>query len=153
MSAMRAIRSAAVVAAALLLPACDSTPTESSRSATLVVTTDKATYSLAADRAATPMLVNLGPDTIYAPMNEYVYVERRTAGGWADRMPWFVVDGSSVSFPVAPGDTLTALSMSFGYVGERPGVYRFVFEVAYDPNGRRLVPWTESASPPFELTP
>jgi hypothetical protein len=146
------MRQTATLAAAFLLLSCESSPTEP-RSATLVVSTEKAAYSLSTDYGATPMLVNLGPDTIFAPMNEYVYVEKQTAGGWSARMPWFVVDGIDISFPVPPGDTLTALTMDFGYVSQEPGVYRFVFEVAYDSRGRRLIPETETATPPFELTP
>ena len=39
------------------------------------------------------------------------------------------------------------------YVGRRPGFYRFLFEVAYDSLGQRLVPETARASPPFEVRP
>ena len=153
MRTSRATRAAAGVVAALLVLACGSTPTEPARSATLEVTTDKAVYSLGADMGATPMLVNLGPDTVYAPMSEYVYVEKQTAGGWTGGTPWFTVDGVGDSFPVPPGDTLVAWAMSFGYVNREPGVYRFVFVVAHDPRGSRLVPEAGRVSAPFELTP
>jgi hypothetical protein len=68
-------------------------------------------------------------------------------------MPWFVVDGATLSFPVVPGDSLVALPMDFDYVGRRPGIYRFLFEVALDPHGRRLVPEQDRVSKPFELRP
>jgi hypothetical protein len=120
--------------------------------AALLVRTDKPVYSLAVDRAATPTLVNQGSRQIYAPMNEYVYVERWSGNGWIDRSPWFVVDGLGVSFPIAPGDSLVALPMDFGYVSNRVGRYRFVFEVALDPKGHRLVPEDERVSEAFEVT-
>jgi hypothetical protein len=121
--------------------------------ARLLVQSDKTQYSLASDRGATPLLVNLGPDRVYAPMNEYVYVERFAGGKWQDRHPWFAVDGVGISFPIRAGDTLTAWAMRFGYVGDQVGTYRFVFEVAFDSLGRQLVPEAQRTSPPFELTP
>ena len=120
----------------------------------LAVRSDKQIYSLASDQAATPVLLNLGPAVVYAPMNEYVYVERLVEGRWEDRTPWFAVDGIGVSFPVLPGDSLIAHSpMGFGYVDRQPGFYRFLFEVALDSLGRHLVPEAERASPAFELRP
>ncbi len=86
-------------------------------------------------------------------MNEFVYVERFSDGEWGNRHAWFSVDGVGISFPVAPGDSLVALPMDFAYVAERPGIYRFVFEVALDPKGHRLVPEPERVSDPFELQP
>jgi hypothetical protein len=87
-------------------------------------------------------------------MNEYVYVERLVDGRWQDRRPWFAVDGLGISFPVPAGDSLVAaIPMGFGYVDRQPGFYRFLFEVAFDSLGRRLVPGAERASPPFELRP
>lgn len=120
----------------------------------LRVTSDKRQYSLASDQAAIPTLVNLGPAVVYAPMNEYVYVEHFEAGRWQDRRPWFAVDGVGISFPIPAGDSLVAaIPMGFGYVNRQPGVYRFLFEVAMDSLGRRLVPEAQRASPPFELRP
>ena len=43
--------------------------------------------------------------------------------------------------------------MDFAYVNREAGVYRFVFEVAYDSLGRHLIPCDQSSSAPFELTP
>ena len=140
----------------LLLPvgavACNSAPT-ASRPVELLVRTDKAQYSLATDNGAAPVLVNLGPGSVFAPMNEYVYVERLAAGGWQDRHPWFAVDGVGISFRIGPGDSLAALPMNFAYVDHQPGTYRFVFEVALDSLGRRLAPEPQRVSPPFVLTP
>ena len=133
------------------MAACDKTPADLP-TAQLQVRTDKSEYSLASDNAATTVLLNLGPAVVYAPMNEYVYVERLVGGRWQDRRPWFAVDGVGISFPVAPGDSL-AESMGFRVVGRQPGMYRFVFEVAYDSLGRRLVPEELRTSPPFELRP
>jgi hypothetical protein len=42
--------------------------------------------------------------------------------------------------------------MDFDYVNNRAGLYRFVFVVALDPDGRHLLPEIERVSPPFELT-
>jgi hypothetical protein len=120
--------------------------------ADLLVRTDKRVYSLPADQAAQPTLVNQGTVPIYAPMNEYVYVERWSGQDWINRMPWFVVDGHGPTFPIAPGDSLAALPMDFEYVNNRAGIYRFVFEVALDPNGRHLVPEADRVSQPFEIT-
>ena len=132
--------------------ACHDAPT-TVPSVQLLVRSDKLQYSLAFDVEARTELVNLGPAVVYAPMNEYVYVERFDAGRWQDRHPWFAVDGVGSSFPVDVGDTLSGFSMSFAYVDRRPGVYRFVFEVAFDSLGHRLVPEEQRVSPSFELTP
>jgi hypothetical protein len=56
-----------------------------------------------------------------------------------------------LSFPVLPGDSLVALPMDFGYVGNQSGIYRFRFEVALEPHGRHLVPEMDRVSKPFEL--
>jgi hypothetical protein len=42
--------------------------------------------------------------------------------------------------------------MSFAYVDRTPGVYRFIFEIAKNPNGRPLLSESQRISPPFELT-
>jgi len=120
--------------------------------ADLLIRTDKPVYSLAQDQAAQPTLVNQGTVPIYAPMNEYVYVEQWSGEDWINRIPWFVVDGHGPSFPIAAGDSLAAPPMDFEYVNNRAGIYRFVFEVALDPSGRHLVPEADRASQPFELT-
>lgn len=129
-----------------------SDPTQPSDT-TLLIRTDKIAYSLVSDQAARAVLLNLGPQIVYAPMNEYVYVERLVSGRWQHRRAWFAVDGTGVSFPVPPGDSLVARPMRFAYVDHRPGVYRFVFEVAFDALGRRLVPESQRVSPRFELRP
>ena len=144
--------SALVVLGIIGLLACHNAPT-ALPSVQLLVRSDKPQYSLASDVEARTELVNLGPAVVYAPMNEYVYVERFEGGRWQDRHPWFAVDGVGISFPVDVGDTLSGFSMSFAYVDRRPGVYRFVFEVAFDSLGRRLVPEAQRVSPSFELTP
>jgi hypothetical protein len=117
----------------------------------LLVRTDKRVYSLAVDREARTTLLNQGSVAIYAPMNEYVYVEQWDGDEWINRRPWFTVDGVGISFPVAPGDSLSE-AMDFRYVNNRAGTYRFVFEVALDPRGHKLVPEADRVSQPFELT-
>ncbi len=144
--------SALVVLGIIGLLACHNAPT-ALPSVQLLVRSDKPQYSLASDVEARTELVNLGPAVVYAPMNEYVYVERFEGGRWQDRHPWFAVDGIGISFPVDVGDTLSGFSMSFAYVDRRPGVYRFVFEVAFDSLGHHLVPEAQRVSPSFELTP
>ena len=136
----------------LAVMSCGTTGPNDLRMAQLLVRTDKPAYSLALDRAARATLVNQGSISIYAPMNEYVYVEQWSGDRWINRLPWFAVDGNGVSFTIAPGDSLAALPMDFGYINNRAGVYRFVFEVALDPEGRHLLPEAERVSPPFELT-
>jgi hypothetical protein len=145
---------AAILALAVLVAplGCNDNPTDPG-AVNLTVRTGKAAYSLTADTAADAVLLNDGPTTVYAPMNEYVYVERLVDGKWRNRNPWFSVDGTSISFPIAPGDSLIAYPMSFGYVDRVPGTYRFVFEVALDSEGRRLVTESKTASRPFELRP
>jgi hypothetical protein len=117
----------------------------------LSVMTDKAVYSLASDQAAEPILINSGAVRVYLPMNEYVAVQRFEAGAWSEPRPWFSVDGVGVSFPLEPADTLRSLPMTFDYVAQTPGVYRFIFEIAKDPNGHQLVSESLRVSPPFEL--
>jgi hypothetical protein len=141
-----------VLAVLTAIAGCGSTEPRDLRVPELLVRTDKTVYSLAVDEAAQPTLVNLGTVPIYAPMNEYVYIERWSGENWIDRIPWFVVDGNGASFPIAPGDSLAALPMDFDYVNNLPGIYRFVFEVALDPNGHHLVPEADRVSQPFEIT-
>src|SRR4051812_42855599 len=71
--------------------ACHNAPT-ALPSVRLLVRSDKLQYSVASDVEARTELVNLGPAVVYAPRNEYVYVERFEAGKWQDRHPWFAVD-------------------------------------------------------------
>jgi hypothetical protein len=132
--------------------ACGSTDPTGVAVAELLVRTDKPVYSLAFDQGASATLINRGSIRVYAPMNEYVFVEQWSGNGWINRRPWFAVDGVGVSLPVAPGDSLVAFPMNFGYVDRRAGVYRFVFEVALDSLGRRLVPEQDRVSEPFEVT-
>ena len=134
------------------ITACSSTDPSGLGAPELLVKTDKPVYSLSVDVEARVTLVNQGPVQVYAPMNEYVYVEQWSDDGWINRSPWFTIDGVGVSFPVAPGDSLTSPPMSFGYVNRRAGIYRFVFEVALDRSGRPLVPEEQRASAPFEVT-
>jgi hypothetical protein len=131
---------------------CNS-PTATTGSVSLLVQTDKSAYRLAADTAAEPMLINRGSARVYAPMNEYVAVQQFQNGLWGAKKPWFAVDGVGISFAILPGDTLRALAMDFAYVGDTPGVYRFVFEIARDSLGHELVAEDQRVSPPFELQP
>jgi len=150
MSTSGKLRAVAVLAASTLLFACDLLEPETVR---IRITSDRAVYSAAVDTAATPILANIGRDTVYVVMGEYVYAERRFGGKWYHANSWFVVDGTGPSFPVAPGDTLRASAMRFSYVGKEPGTYRFVFVVAYDRDMRRLLPKEMRVSKPFQLKP
>lgn len=134
------------------LSGCSSTGPSALGAPKLLVKTDKSTYSLSLDLEAQVTLINQGPVQIYAPMNEYVYVEQWSDNRWINRRPWFAIDGSTPSFPVAPGDSLTSPPMSFGYVNRTAGTYRFIFEVALDQFGRRLIPEEQRVSQPFEVT-
>ena len=115
------------------------------------MSTDKTVYSLSADTAAAPILVNRGVREVYLPMNEYVAVQRFGNGAWSEPQPWFSVDGIGVSFPLQPGDTMYALPMRFAYIDRQVGVYRFIFDVAADPNGRTILGESVRVSPPFEV--
>lgn len=131
---------------------CGSTGPSALGSPDLLVKTDKSVYSLAVDVEARVTLINRGPAHIYAPMNEYVFVEQWSDNGWINRTPWFAIDGSTPSFPVAPGDSLTSPPMSFGYVNRMAGTYRFVFAVTVDRFGRQLIPEEQRVSESFEVT-
>ena len=137
---------------AVLALSCNN-PTGGSGSVTLVVQTDKSTYSLTLDTAAQTLLINRGSVRVYAPMNEYVAVQRFQDGVWGAAQPWFTVDGAGISFPIMPGDTLRALPMDFAYVGDAPGHYRFVFEIARDSLGHQILAEDQRVSPSFELQP
>jgi len=141
-----------IVTASLAAIAACTAPTGSTGTIELTVVTDRATYSLATDRAAEPFLINSGSVRVYLPMNEYVAVQRFEAGAWSEPRPWFAVDGIGISFPLEPGDTLRSWSMDFRYVDRIPGVYRFIFEIATDPSGRGRLSEAQRISPPFELT-
>jgi len=141
-----------IVTASLAAIAACTAPTGSAGTIELTVVTDRATYSLATDRAAEPFLINSGSVRVYLPMNEYVAVQRFEAGAWSEPRPWFAVDGIGISFPLEPGDTLRSWSMDFRYVDRIPGVYRFIFEIATDPSGRGRLSEAQRISPPFELT-
>lgn len=80
-------------------------------------------------------------------------LERFRNGQWENGIAWFVVDGEGVSFPLAPGDSLQAFPLSFGYVENQPGTYRFVFEVALDSLGINVLDYSLTRSAPFELRP
>jgi hypothetical protein len=140
-------------AALLALAVACADPAGSTGAIELTVLTDRATYSLATDSAAEPILINRGSVRVYLPMNEYVAVQRFEAGAWSEPHPWFAVDGSTISFSLEPGDTLRSWPMTFDYVANAPGVYRFIFEIAKDPNGREIVNESLRVSTPFELTP
>lgn len=136
------------------IAACsDRSPTSSTGWIELTVSSNRSVYSLATDSAAEPILINRGSVRIYLPMNEYVAVQRFEAGAWSESRPWFAVDGIGVSFALEAGDTLRSWPMDFGYVDNAPGVYRFIFEIAKDPNGREILSESQRVSPPFELTP
>ena len=142
----------AILLAITALIGCGSTGPSGLPAPDLVVKTDKPVYSLSVDVEAHVTLINTGSVQIYAPMNEYVFVEQWSDNGWINRSPWFAIDGVGPSFPVAPGDTLSSPAMSFGYVNRRAGTYRFVFEVALDRFGRQLVPEEQRVSEPFQVT-
>jgi hypothetical protein len=145
---------ASVAALTGLLGSCRSplSPTGSEDTVDLTISTDRSTYSLTTDSTAEPLLINRGSVRVYLPMNEYVAVQRFEAGAWSEPRPWFAVDGVGISFPLEPGDTLRSWPMSFAYVDRTPGVYRFIFEIAKNPNGRPLLSESQRISPPFELT-
>jgi hypothetical protein len=147
-----AVRLLPALLAVTALAGCGSTDPSDLGAPALLVKTDKLVYSLSVDVEAHVTLINHGSVRIYAPMNEYVYVEQWSDNGWINRSPWFVVDGIGPSFPVAPGDSLTSPPMSFAYVNRRAGTYRFVFEVALDRLGRHLVPEEQRVSEPFMVT-
>jgi hypothetical protein len=146
------IRSFPALLVVTALAGCDSTEPSELDAPALLVQTDKPVYSLSVDVEARVTLINQGSVRIYAPMNEYVYVEQWSDNGWINRTPWFVIDGIGPSFPVAPGDSLTSPPMSFNYVNRRAGTYRFVFNVALDRLGRHLVPEQQRVSEPFMVT-
>jgi hypothetical protein len=145
-------RTVSIAAASLAVIAACSDSTGSTGAIELTVLSDHSAYSLATDSAAEPILINRGSVRVYLPMNEYVAVQRFEAGAWSEPRPWFAVDGVGISFPLEPGDTLRSLGMTFGYVASTPGVYRFIFEIAKDPNGRQKLSESLRVSPPFELT-
>jgi hypothetical protein len=152
---MKAAFSSSIISLALLaivVLSCNG-PTGVSGSVSLLVQTDKSTYSLATDTAAEPLLINQGSVPVYAPMNEYVAVQQLQNGGWTQAKPWFSVDGAGISFRIMPGDTLRALPMDFAYVGDAPGRYRFIFEIARDSLGHQIVAENQRVSPPFDLEP
>ena len=135
------------------IAACsDPSPTGTAGTLELTVSSDRSVYSLATDRGAVPILINRGSVRVYLPMNEYVAVQRFELGAWSEPRPWFAVDGIGISFALEPGDTLRSFAMNFGYVAGTPGVYRFIFEIARDPNGHQRLSESLRVSPPFELT-
>jgi len=148
--ASRSVFSAAAMVA--VLAAC-STPTATNGAIELSVQSDKNVYHLTTDEAAEPILINRGSVAVYLPMNEYVAVQRLENGMWSEPRPWFAVDGIGISFAVGVGDTLWSLPMDFRYVGNTPGVYRFIFDVARDSTGREPVTESLRVSPSFELRP
>lgn len=133
-----------------LLSAC-ANPLDSDRPIALTIRNDKPVYFLSTDLAATTFLVNDGSDPVYAAMAEYVAVQRMVDGEWASAVPWFTVDGDGPTFAVQPGDTLYADPMSFGYVRDLPGTYRFVFAISKDSRRRKSVAERLRVSPVFEL--
>ena len=99
MSTSRQLRAVAVLTASAFVLACDDGPTDSSQtdfssiepgSVQLEIKTDKPVYSAAADSGATPILTNLGPDTVYAVMGEWVYLEELVNDEWTFAAVWFV---------------------------------------------------------------
>lgn len=131
-----------VLSIVLLTVACTTGPSEGV-SVNLLVRSDKAVYSLAADHSAQLVLHNRGDRSVFLPMNEYVAVEHLEAGGWGEGIVWFTVDGVGISFRLSPGDSLVGHPMDFRYIDQQPGQYRFVFEVALDSLGHELVPYAD----------
>jgi hypothetical protein len=131
---------------------CDA-PTAATSSISLLVQSDKRVYSLAADAAAQPLLINQGSAPVYAPLGDYVAVQQLQDGQWGDATLWFTGDGPSISFSIMPGDTLRPWPMGFAYVANAPGVYRFVFCLTSDRLLRHPLPLAQRVSPPFELQP
>jgi hypothetical protein len=117
----------------------------------LVVRTDKPVYSLAVDEAAVVTLFNLGTRRLYVPMGEYVHIQQWGGDSWINSMPWFFIDGYTLSLKIEPGDSLVALPMDFGYVGNRAGYYRFMFYASPDPQLRTFVPEAKRVAE-FQLT-
>ena len=145
-------RTLPIAAALLAVAAACTDPASSTGTIELTVVTDQSTYSLETDSTAEPFLINSGSVRVYLPMNEYVAVQRFEAGAWSEPRPWFAVDGIGISFSLEPGDTLRSGPMDFRYVDRTPGVYRFIFEIAKDPNSREFLSESQRISPPFELT-
>ena len=118
--------------------------------ADLLIRTDKPAYSKSLDSGVRITLVNQGAFQVYAPMGEYVHIEQWSENGWINRGPWFFVDGIG-SLQVPPGDSLIPLPMNLDYI-DRAGTYRFIFQLAFDPHGRRLIPGDERVSNEFQVT-
>jgi hypothetical protein len=131
--------------------ACGSTDPSGLGAAELLVRTDKAIYSKADDGPVSTTLVNQGSVPVYLLMGDYVYIEQASDNGWIYQGPWFFVDGYTVSFPLAAGDSLEVLPMDLDYIA-RAGTYRFVYQVSLDPLMRRMLPKEVRVSPPFQVT-
>jgi hypothetical protein len=130
---------------------CGSTDPSALTTPELLVETDKSGYSFSADADVQVTLINQGPLPIYAPMDQYVFVEQWSDNGWINRSGWFFIDGFGPTFSIAPGDTLLSPSMSLQYLN-RAGTYRFIFAVTVDRLGRQLIPEEQRVSEPFTVT-
>ena len=117
----------------------------------LAVSTDKASYTLAADSLARVSLVNLSDQTVFLPMGVYVLVERFSNGTWGDEKAWFVADGSRAYIALAVGGRTEArLPLKFA-LQTVPGRYRFVFRVYKDKKLSRSLPLAQRVSAAFEV--
>ena len=130
---------------------CGSTEPSALSVPDLLVRTDQAVYSKTGNAPVKTVVLNSGSSTVYFLMGDYVHIEQASDNGWIYRGPWFSVDGSTPSFPLAPGDSLEVLPMDLAYI-DRAGVYRFVFQVSADRQMRQLLPQAERVSQPFSVT-
>lgn len=130
---------------------CGSTEPSGLSAPELLVRTDQAVYSKAIQEPVKATVINSGASMVYFLMGDYVYIEQASDNGWIYRGPWFSVDGSTPSFPLAPGDSLEVLPMDLSYI-DGAGVYRLVFQVSADRLMRRLLPEAERVSQPFSVT-
>jgi hypothetical protein len=141
-----------VAGAVGLLASCtgDATGTDRYR---VSVTTDRAQYSLARASIASITLHNPSDAPVYLPMGMYVFYQQRENGSWGEATPWFIVDGTGPSFPVAPGASMTdRLQLRF-YLGTRPGTYRIQYRAYADAQLRHELPLTQRVSAPFTVSP
>ena len=138
------------LAVSLAVSGCDG-PVGPADRLDLVVSTDKAEYSLAADSVSRVTLTNRSDRAVYLPMSTYVVYETLRDGVWQDALPWFGVDGVGISFPLSPGESRgDDLSLRV-YLPDQPGTYRFRYFAYADARLRFLIPVEERVSPPITI--
>ena len=118
----------------------------------LSISTDQPHYALSTDRPAYVTITNAANDAVYFPMDSYVMFERFERGAWRDLTPWFVIDGTGPSYPLAPGASQTD-GLDLRYLAGRPGLYRFRYLVYADAQVQHLLPLMERVSAPFAVAP